>query len=82
LHQRVGSYGCSLLTKAQDDRLEVLMVLVNDYKDHAFPVSERDPIELLHGHMLNSGRTQKDLADLNWRRACFYDPQPAPCHVA
>jgi HTH-type transcriptional regulator/antitoxin HigA len=52
------------LTKAQDNRLEVLTVLVNDYEDHAFPVSERDPIELLQGHMLNSGRSQKDLADL------------------
>ncbi|MGH6927781.1 MAG: helix-turn-helix domain-containing protein [Dongiaceae bacterium] len=52
------------LTRAQDDRLEVLTVLVNDYEDHAFPVSERDPIELLQSHMLNSGRTQKDLADL------------------
>jgi HTH-type transcriptional regulator/antitoxin HigA len=52
------------LTKAQDDRLEILTVLVNDYEDHAFPISERDPIELVHGHMANSGRTQKDLADL------------------
>jgi HTH-type transcriptional regulator/antitoxin HigA len=52
------------LTKAQDDRLEVLTVLVNDYEDHAFPVPDSDPVDLLRGHMLNSGRTQKDLADL------------------
>lgn len=51
-------------TKAQRDRLEVLTVLVNDYEDRAFPAEDLDPIELLEVHMQNSGRGQKDLADL------------------
>jgi HTH-type transcriptional regulator/antitoxin HigA len=52
------------LTKAQGDRLEVLTVLVNDYEDRAFPAGEADPVELLEWHMQNSGRAQKDLADM------------------
>jgi HTH-type transcriptional regulator/antitoxin HigA len=51
-------------TKDQAARLEVLTVLVGDYEDGAFPVDEADPIELLEAHMRNSGRGQKDLADL------------------
>lgn len=52
------------LTKADEARLEVPTVLVNDYEDRAFPLGATDPVELLQAHMLNSGRTQKDLADL------------------
>jgi HTH-type transcriptional regulator/antitoxin HigA len=52
------------LTRAQEERLELLGILVNDYEDHAFPLDERDPVDLLEGHMQNSGRTQKDLAAL------------------
>ena len=51
-------------TKAQRDRLEVLTVLVSDYEDRAFQIDDLDPIELLEAHMQNSGRSQKDLADL------------------
>lgn len=51
-------------TKVQRDRLEVLTVLVNDYEDHAVRIDDLDPVELLEAHMLNSGRSQKDLADL------------------
>jgi HTH-type transcriptional regulator/antitoxin HigA len=51
-------------TKAEEDRLEVLSILVDAYEEKAFPMGGRDPIELLRGHMANSGRTQKDLADL------------------
>jgi HTH-type transcriptional regulator / antitoxin HigA len=52
------------LTKAQNARLEVLTVLVSDYEDRAFPTGGMDPIDLLEAHMRNSGRTQKDLADM------------------
>jgi HTH-type transcriptional regulator/antitoxin HigA len=51
-------------TKAQDERLEVLTVLVSDYEDRAFPAGDMDPIDLVEAHMQNSGRTQKDLADM------------------
>jgi len=49
-------------TQDQEDRLEVLTVLVSDYEDRAFPVPEMDPVDLLQAHMQNSGRSQKDLA--------------------
>lgn len=52
------------LSKARGERLEVLTVLVNDYEERAFPVAGADPIDLLEAHMQNSGRTQKDLADM------------------
>lgn len=53
------------LSKDQDDRLEVLTLLVNDYEDRTIPIGETmDTIEFLKAHMDNSGRTQKDLADL------------------
>lgn len=51
-------------TKAQNERLEVLTVLVSDYEDRTFPAGDMDPIDLLEAHMQNSGRTQKDLADM------------------
>jgi HTH-type transcriptional regulator/antitoxin HigA len=51
-------------SKDEEERLEVLTILVNDYEDGAFPVDDMDPIELLEAHMENSGRSQKDLADL------------------
>jgi HTH-type transcriptional regulator/antitoxin HigA len=52
------------LNKEEDARLEVLTVLVNDYEDRKFSIENLDPIDLLEAHMQNSGRTQKDLADL------------------
>ncbi len=53
------------LTKADDARLHLLTLVVGDYEDRAYPVGEgMEPIELLQAHMDNSGRTQKDLADL------------------
>ena len=51
-------------TKDQEDRLEVLTVLVNDYEDRAFPIEAMDPVDLVQAHMQNSGRSQKDLAAL------------------
>jgi antitoxin component HigA of HigAB toxin-antitoxin module len=56
--------GVARLSKPERARLEVLTVLVNDYEEHTFPVDEADPIDLLEQHMLNSGRTQKDLAEM------------------
>jgi HTH-type transcriptional regulator/antitoxin HigA len=52
------------LTGDQGERLEILTVLVSDYEDRTFPVDEADPIKLLEAHMRNSGRNQKELADL------------------
>lgn len=52
------------LATARSERLEVLTVLINDYEDRAFPLDEMDPIELLDAHMRNSGRSQKELADM------------------
>jgi len=52
------------LTKDDDARLEILTVLVDAYEADAFPVEAVDPIDLLKGHMENSGRTQADLAQL------------------
>ena len=57
--------GLDGLSKDQDDHLEVLTLLVNDYEDRTIPIGETmDTIEFLKAHMDNSGRTQKDLADL------------------
>ena len=52
------------LTKDDDARLEILTVLIDAYEADAFPVDPVDPIDLLKGHMANSGRTQADLAQL------------------
>jgi HTH-type transcriptional regulator/antitoxin HigA len=52
------------LSRSDDARLEVLTVLVSEYEDRTFPLDATDPVHLLNMHMLNSGRTQKDLADL------------------
>jgi len=52
------------LSKVRSNRLEILTVLVNDYEDRVFPAADMDPIDLLEAHMHNSGRTQKDLADM------------------
>jgi len=46
------------------DRLDVLMVLVEDYeRRHAVEI-EADPVDLLEAHMEATGRTQHDLAKL------------------
>jgi HTH-type transcriptional regulator/antitoxin HigA len=52
------------LAAAEDNELEVLSVLVDAYENEAFPIADTDPISLLEGHMLNSGREQADLAKL------------------
>ncbi|HKU96766.1 MAG TPA: XRE family transcriptional regulator [Vineibacter sp.] len=52
------------LAKGDDARLEILTVLVDAYEADAFPVDAVDPVDLLKGHMANSGRTQADLAQL------------------
>jgi HTH-type transcriptional regulator/antitoxin HigA len=53
------------LSKAQDERLHLLTLVVSDYEDRAYPIDgDMEPIEFLLAHMDNSGRTQKDLAAL------------------
>jgi len=54
----------SKLTGEQDARLEVLTVLASDYEDRVIPIGDMDPVDLLEAHMQNSGRSQKDLADM------------------
>lgn len=48
----------------EGDRLELLMVLVEDYERRNAIEIEADPVELLKAHMEATGRTQADLADL------------------
>ena len=52
------------LTEEQSRRLDALTILVDAYEEKAFPMGGLDPIDLIKAHMSNSGRTQKDLADL------------------
>jgi len=51
-------------TEEQSRRLDALTILVDAYEEKAFPMGGLDPIDLIKAHMSNSGRTQKDLADL------------------
>ncbi|MGH6928958.1 MAG: helix-turn-helix domain-containing protein [Dongiaceae bacterium] len=52
------------LTEAQSRRLDALTILVDAYEEKAFPMGGLDPVDLIKAHMLNSGRTQMDLAVL------------------
>src|SRR5882672_10730417 len=52
------------LTEEQSRRLDALTILVDAYEEKAFPMGGLDPIDLIKAPMSNSGRTQKDLADL------------------
>jgi HTH-type transcriptional regulator/antitoxin HigA len=52
------------LTEEQSRRLEALTILVDAYEEKAFPMGGLDPVDLIKAHMSNSGRSQKDLADL------------------
>jgi HTH-type transcriptional regulator/antitoxin HigA len=51
-------------SKDQEEQLELLTIVVSAYEDQAFAVPDADPIDLLEGHMENSGRSQKDLAEI------------------
>jgi HTH-type transcriptional regulator / antitoxin HigA len=42
------------------DRLDVLMVLVDDYERQQWPDEDLDPIDAIKARMENSGRTRKD----------------------
>jgi HTH-type transcriptional regulator / antitoxin HigA len=44
----------------EGDRLDVLMVLVDDYERSRWPDVEQDPVEAIKARMENSGRTRKD----------------------
>ena len=52
------------LTEEQSRRLDALTILVDAYEEKAFPMGGLDPVDLIKAHMSNSGRTQRDLADL------------------
>lgn len=46
------------------DTLEVLSVLVDDYENTRWPIEELDPVETIRAHMVATGRSQADLADV------------------
>lgn len=46
---------------AQGDRLEVLVMLIEDYERRHFPIPDPDPIEFLSNVMENRGLTRKEL---------------------
>lgn len=51
-------------TEEQSRRLDALTILVDAYEETAFPMGGLDPVDLIKADMSNSGRSQKDLADL------------------
>ena len=50
------------LTKAEDDRLELLYVLVENFESKAYPLPAPTPIETIKYLMEDCGYTKKDLA--------------------
>jgi HTH-type transcriptional regulator/antitoxin HigA len=48
----------------EDDELEILFVLVEDYEKRHFPMEDPDPVEFIHYLMELRGVSQKDLAVL------------------
>lgn len=44
------------------DRFDVLAVLLKDYEDQRYPISDADPIDVLHFAIEDMGRSQADLA--------------------
>ena len=48
----------------EHDALEVLGALVNAYEDRRWPIDPPDPVEAIKIRMEQTGRSQKDFADL------------------
>lgn len=46
---------------AEADRLDVLVLLIEQYEGHHFPISDPDPIAFLNHVMESRGLTRKDL---------------------
>jgi HTH-type transcriptional regulator/antitoxin HigA len=46
------------------DTLDVVSVLVDDYENTRWPIQELDPIDTIRAHMVASGRSQADLANV------------------
>lgn len=46
------------------DRFDVLADLIEAFEDRNFPISPLEPVDFIHAHMGNTGRTQADLAAL------------------
>jgi HTH-type transcriptional regulator / antitoxin HigA len=49
---------------AEADELDVLVVLVEDFEGHHYPVGDLEPVPFLLFHMEATGRTQADLGHL------------------
>ncbi len=49
------------LTKAEDDRLELLYVLVENFEKKAYPIPAPTPLEMVKYLMETNGYTRKDL---------------------
>lgn len=49
---------------ADSDRFDVLSDLIEAYENRRTPIAPLEPVELLKAHMLTTGRSQSDLADL------------------
>ena len=54
---------------AEADRLEVLMLLVQDYEKQHYPIDPPDPIDLIHFVMDANGLKQKDMLSYFGTRA-------------
>lgn len=50
------------LTKAEDNYLELLYVLVENFERTAYPIPNPDPVEMVQCLMREHGWTRKDLA--------------------
>jgi antitoxin component HigA of HigAB toxin-antitoxin module len=49
---------------AEDDRLNVLISLVDDYERTNWPDEDLDPVDAIHARMENSGRSRKDFEQI------------------
>src|SRR3546814_1400555 len=54
---------------ADEDRLDVLATLVDEYERKRWPVDKLDPVEAIEAAMEAEGRTSADLAHLIGNRA-------------
>ncbi len=48
----------------EEDELELLSIIINDYESRVFPISNPDPIEAIKFRMEQMGFEQNDLANI------------------
>lgn len=48
----------------EGDRFDVLSDLIAAYEDRHFPLPDADPVEVLSAFLVETGKTQRDLAEL------------------